>query len=108
MKPTRFDPVREACKLGARFHRYESVNKWCVLDARPNSDLWKMQFGSIQNAAKAFLIVHGKRETSIHREWNLYNFQASKEGKPRIRFSTFKKWVDEGNVPKDVKAKIPA
>ena len=60
MKSIPFDPVREARRLGAKFHRYESINKWCVMDCRSDSDLWKMNFGTIQKAAKAFLIVFKK------------------------------------------------
>lgn len=102
------DPVREAKRLGAKFHRYESVNKWCVLDARPSSDLWKMNFSSIQNAAKAFLIVYWKRNRTICREWHSYNREAEKEGKLLVSFSTFEKWINEGFLPEVIKKKIPA
>lgn len=64
MKKPDTDLVREAKLLGAKFHRYKDIDKWCVLDARPNSDLWKMNFSSIQNAAKAFLIVRKNRITA--------------------------------------------
>ena len=60
-KTLHFDPVREARKLGAKLHRYEISGKWCVLDARPDSDLWTLSFVTIQNASKAFLIVYRKK-----------------------------------------------